>query len=361
MPKPRSVYRGKRKYSWLITLAAMLLILLIILAVWLFYYLQRYIVYDKDGLHLDLSAPRAELQPPATEGPLPPAERVEVEIVVEHKDYSQVVTDAGRDLAPMRALSVPAAELTESTLTYYTANMGDFDALVLELKGTDGLLRYHSGVALAESYAVNGTLELAPLVSQFKEKGIYMVAQLSALTDSAMSQRNAPIALKNSATGAPLADADGSGWLDPYSEDTRAYLLDLLTELRDMGFDEVLLTGLTCPDSEYLQFSLDMTKAPDAVGAVSSLALWLREQADALGLRLSAVLRGDTLRNGEAKAGQDPVLFFKAFDRVAVETDVDHLAADRAAMEAALGGPSAARIAFITQDYTPEAESYIVR
>ena len=64
MPRPRTVYRGKRKYSWIITLAVTLLVVVILLAVWLFYHLQRYIVYDKDGLRLDLSAQREELLRP---------------------------------------------------------------------------------------------------------------------------------------------------------------------------------------------------------------------------------------------------------------------------------------------------------
>jgi hypothetical protein len=35
MPRPRTVYRGKRKYSWIITLIAMLIVILIALAVWM--------------------------------------------------------------------------------------------------------------------------------------------------------------------------------------------------------------------------------------------------------------------------------------------------------------------------------------
>ena len=176
-----------------------------------------------------------------------------------------------------------------------------------------------------------------------------------------MAQRNIPIALKSTVTGQAFTDAGGVSYLDPYSESTRTYLLSLLTELQRMGFDEVLLSGVNCPDSDTLQFSKQMTQTPDSVTAVSSLALWLREQADALDLRLSAVIDPDALHSEGGKAGQNAVLFFKAFDRVAVATDYSNVASDTEALVTALGGQSDTRIVAITEDYTPELASYIVK
>lgn len=365
MPRPRTVYRGKRKYSWIITLTATVLVFLVLLAVWLFYDLQKYIVYDKDGLHLDLSAKRAALvnsgtqpEPLATQRP---GMDTDVEIVVEQTDYSALQTSAGTDMQPVRAIYIPAAELRESTLTYYAAsgNMGDFDALVLSLKGADGFLRWHSQVATADSFAVNGTLELQTPIAALKAQGVYLIAELSSLTDAAMAQRNAPIALKN-ADGSVYTDRAGVGYLDPYNDSTRAYLLALLTELRDLGFDEVLLQGFACPDDEHLRFSLAMTQTPDPASALASLALWLREQADSLGIKLSVVMDGAHLR-GQVTAGQDPALLLRMFDRLVAETDAGNWESDLAAMEAALGGADERRLLTIADDFAPERESYIVK
>ena len=343
----------------------MLVVIAIALAVWLFYYLQRYIVYDKDGLRLDLSAQREEILNPgaAAEVTAPPAaERVDVEIVVEQRDYSEILTDAGNNLRPIHAVFVPAKDVTENTLKFYAGRMGDFDALVLELKAEDGFLRWRSGVAAADSFAVNGELELRELIEPLKEQGVYLIAQLSALTDGAMALRNAPIALKSAATGQAYTDADGRAYLDPYSDSTRAYLLALVTELQNMGFDEVLLDGVVCPESDALEFSKRMTQTPDSVTAVSSFALWLRERADALDMHISAYIGHDALVSETGAAeGQNPVLFFKAFDRVAVPTGFDSFADDIAALETALGGHSDTRIVAVTDNYTPDLASYIVK
>ena len=364
MPRPRTVYRGKRKYSWIITLLAMLVVIAVALALWLFYYLQRYIVYDKDGLRLDLSAQREEILHPgaAEETPAPvQVQHVDVEIVVDQRDYTDIQTRAGNNLHSIHAGFVAAADVTESTLRYYAGKMGDFDALVLELKAADGFLRWKSGVALADSFAVNGTLELAELLEPLKEQGVYLIAQISALADNAMAQRNTPIALKSAVTGQPFTDGAGNSYLDPYSESTRAYLIELMAELQRMGFDEVLLSGVNCPDSDALQFSKQMTVTPDSVTAVSSFSLWLREQADAMGLHVSAILDADALHTEGGAAGQNPVLFFKAFDRVAFAASFDSFDADVDALLTALGGESETRIVAIAEDYTPNLASYIIK
>ena len=365
MPRPRTVYRGKRKYSWIITLAATLLVLVIILAVWLFYYLQRFIVYDKDGLRLDLSAQREEiLHPDAEKDTSPPAvtfQPVDVEIVVEQRDYTEITTSAGSNVPPIRAVYVPASSLSEANLKYYTSNMGDFDALVLELKNADGFLHWRSDAALADSFAINGTLELADIAASLKEQDIYLAASLSALADSSMALRNAPIALRSASTGGVYTDRSGQAYLDPYSDGTRAYLRGLIAELKAMGFDEVFLNGFVCPDSEDVRFSLARTQIPTPTEAVASLALWLREQADAIGIRLSVIVESDSLRSETVLRGQDTGLLFRVFDRVATETDFDHLSGDLAVMEAALGSADEKRILTITDNYAPERQSYIVK
>ena len=55
------------------------------------------------------------------------------------------------------------------------------------------------------------------------------------------------------------------------------------------------------------------------------------------------------------------MLFFKAFDRVAVEPSFDGFTEDVAALETALGGHSDTRIVAIAENYTPEIASYIVK
>ena len=125
--------------------------------------------------------------------------------------------------------------------------------------------------------------------------------------------------------------------------------------------EDEFLSGFVGPDSEDVRFSLARTQIPTPTEAVASLALWLREQADAIGIRLSVIVESDSLRSETVLRGQDTALLFRIFDRITTETDFDHLSGDLAVMEAALGSADERRILTITDNYAPERQSYIVK
>ena len=365
MPRPRTVYRGQRKYSWIITLVVFLLVLVILFAVWLFYDLQRYVVYDKDGARLVLPSQRTE-ETPTEVGAQPGTDSrtgapVEVELVVDSADYSDLHTDAGQDLEPIHARYLAAADVNERTMDFEHRGLGSYDALVTELKAADGFLRWHSFVPLADSYAVNGTLDLAAAVTKLREssESAWLIARISALEDTAMATRNVPAALRAAADG-EVYQEDGRAWLDPYSDATRAWLAALMKELRDMGYDEVLLAGFTCPRGDKVAFSLEMTRPPEARDALVSLGLYLREQADALGLRLSVVLEPDALHpDAQTPMGQDAELLLRIFDR-AYYDDSAATSEQAEALRSIVGAEAAARIVPIVIE-PPEEGSWAAR
>ena len=162
MARSRAFYRAQGKHTWIVTLVVALLVALILLALWLFYDLQRYIVYDKDTLRLVLPKDRTEPTEldASDEGPGATFTPVNVEIVVDPTDYSAVEAVAGEDLRAIHARFLASDSLTQTRLDGLSAGMGDFDSLVLELKPSLGLLRYESSLPLAVSYRVNGSLTL---------------------------------------------------------------------------------------------------------------------------------------------------------------------------------------------------------
>lgn len=364
MGRPKTVYRGKRKYGWLITLVLFILIFALMAAVWLFYYLQKYIVYDKDGLSLVLPFMEDDSGPAASQAPdVVLADPVDADIVVELPDFSDMEPMAGEGLENMKAQYVAAENVSASNLRYCAALLNErgADTLVLQMKTAEGTLSYASGIALATGYGVNGTENLYECLDGLKEDGVYLVAEISCLVDNAMAERNAPLALKDAGTGAVLTDASGA-WLDPYNDGTREYLFQLLAELAGMGFDEVLLTGLAYPRSDRVAFSQSMTAQPDPVSCVSSLSLYLREEADGLGLRLSVMADSAALRAGESvSVGQDLSFLFKVFDRVYVQTEYDYFNADLSALQSALGSTDGTRIVPVTTGYVPESSSWAAR
>lgn len=364
MARPKPVYRGKRKYGWLISLGIFLLIFALMAGIWVFYDLQKYIVYGKDGLSLDLSGSGIAVEENVSEDDSILADPVtDPQVVVELPDFSDMESRVSSDLDEIQALYVSADNMTAQDLSYYPSILADspvkYNALVLNIKGDDGLLRYFSTIPMVGSYGVNGTESLGESLATLKQSGIWLVAEVSCLADSAMAVRNAPLSLKN-AMGGTLTDENGS-WLDPYNSGVRGYLTDMMDELKEMGFDEVLFTNLRLPAGMTIQYSQPMTAMPDTVSAVSSLGSHLRDYADEIGIYVSAELDGKALRESKgAEIGQDAEFFFKVFDRVYVRTDMDYYTTDTGlAME--IGDNDTTRVVTAVEGFNLPSGSYFVR
>ena len=340
--KPKDIYRGRRKYRTLVTVVLFVAVLLIICALILFYALQKYIVYGQDGISLHL--PFMEQEEQAEEVIEPEAEPrtstdVVAEIVVESPAFDEVDTDAGQNLTAVKALYVPADELDPVSLAVYASQASDdyINALILEMKPESGQLSWKSGVGDTAAFGTSGTEDLTETISSLKSKGVYLVAQLSCFADEMMATRNLPITITDS-NGNVYTDSSGNCWLDPYNKASRQYIIDLITEIEAMGFDEVLLTNFMHPvAATALTYSQDMSYAMDVVSCISSNALKIKEAFEESDIRISVLADNSSLRNGlEAQSGQDLNFFYKVFDRIYCYTTADYIGTDSGALSEAM-------------------------
>ncbi|MBO5975610.1 MAG: hypothetical protein J6P94_00330, partial [Oscillospiraceae bacterium] len=138
------------------------------------------------------------------------------------------------------------------------------------------------------------------------------------------------------------------------------HLREDLQELKDMGFDEVLLTNVCLPANMAIAYSQPMSATPDSVSAVSSMCRYLRQEADEIGIYLSAELDGTALRENKSKdKGQDPEFFFKVFDRVYVRTNMDYYVTDVSIAKELCATSS--RLVVAVDGFTLPSGSYFVR
>jgi hypothetical protein len=317
-----------------------LIALLLVVAVVLFYALQKYIVYGQDGLSLELPFFSSETAAPAagTEGA---SETAVAELQILAPDFSSVAPVEVGDLQEVHALYIPAASVSVEGLSAAAAAMEKWEAdtLVLEMKPASGELVWPSRVHMAEAYGVAGRADLSEELASLKEEGVYLVAEISCCVDDMIAIRNLPVALRSS-DGTVYHDDIGY-WLDPYNKEVRAYITELCVELAGMGFDEVLLRNLAHPDAE-VSYSQPMSGEPNKVAAVSALALALRDALKDTELVVSAKMDAISFRGGDATAnGQTLSIFMKVFSRVYAESDGTALESDRSLVSSASGGGTA--------------------
>jgi hypothetical protein len=124
------------------------------------------------------------------------------------------------------------------------------NAVVLDGKDYDGLFTYRSKIPLVrETGAAKGApiRDLARLVRFAHAKGIRMVMRISCFHDP-FTQPKAPKLSLKSKWGVPYP----IGWLDPAGADAQNYILDIVKEALDAGFDEINLDYIRFPVQPHL-------------------------------------------------------------------------------------------------------------
>ena len=343
MARNKEFYQGRkqRRNYWLIPF--ILLLGLITLMVVLFYGLQKYAVISEDGVRVSFSETSAE----DSGGTDSAAEdlvfdTVVPDIVFQAPDYSRIPATAGKRVKPIRAVYLEAGEINLERLQNAAASLVDGNALMLEMKPRSGQLLWNSQTPVAVSYGLstdtdfsNSLPALIPALKQREDgKEIYMVAQISCFIDEMLANRSNQYALR-SAAGFNYTDENGT-WLDPYNPELRNYIVGLIRELYDMGFDEVALADVMHPVAEGMQvqnaegemeqspflYTREMSTDPDPVTAICGFAVYVAEQmSDRSGLLSIYVDSPQALVRNNEQTGQNAVLFMKIYDRIYYRTD----------------------------------------
>lgn len=365
--RPRDIYRGHRKFRLPLTIILFILCVLIVGGVVLFYGLQQYLVYDQNGVSLQLpftggTAAVSESEDTASAEILA---SVQVEVVYDDPDFSDVNLGGWENLTATQALFVPYDDATQSQAiadVLESVSGSDYTGLVLELKDETGLLAWSSASELAVSYGTAGTRDYAGIVAAIHEKNMTAAAQISCCADSAMATRNWPLALQ-SAPGVPYQDSKGRYWLDPYNRSVRNYLADLTKELAAMGFDEIILADLYHPINESaFTYSVTIQTAPDPVAAVCAMGRRLAESLSGTETTVSALIDTNSMRNAaSAQTGQDLDIFWRLFARLYCPSDAYSASSDIELATSRLAqGDASVRLALVCP-YAPEnVTSYVI-
>lgn len=310
------VYRGRRKKLNVLGIVLSALAVLIVALFVLFGSFQKYIVYSNNGISLELpilATPGAEQDDGERV-----FEPVTAELEITDPDYSDIESQVDEDMEALRAIFVPAEDVNSQNITAYANKLSSVgaNALVLEVKPTNGQLVWASKVQIAADYGTNGTVDLGVLANTLKEQGIYLVAQLACCADDLLAQRCASAALTLPGK-IPYSDADGY-WVDPYNATVSEYLIGLCQELVSYGFDELLLKNLAMPQTDStLVYTVTLSSNPTPTSAVCGLAMDITSALANSDVLVSAILDTTSLRNGlSAQSGQDLSIFAKLFDRL---------------------------------------------
>ena len=329
-------YKGRKKKQNIAIIIAAVLLALLFLVVILFYGLQKYAVITKDEVNIRISGTGNSELEDAGRRTLE-YELVDVSLKYDEPSYSSVEQTSGKGTDPFRAIFVPYNKITRADLSTYADRISKGNALVLEMKPRDGYVMWHTQAVLNQSLGVEyiGEIfeDLPAAITEYHEKGLKMAAQISCLVDNAVGTRSYDMQLR-SYNGFNYTDKTGS-WLCPYNLALREYIVTLVGELYDMGFDEVILADVSQPliewpentpeEQKQMLYTRTTRASQNALYGVSSFATAIAGEFEERNGKLLSVASDDStaLINGyNSVSGQDYRLFMKIFDRIYYETDM---------------------------------------
>ena len=165
------------------------------------------------------------------------------------------------------------------------------------------------------------------------------VARISCFADTQQADEENGMALM-SVSGRAWRDPEGNSWLDPYSADAAAYLVDIIRTCADLGFTEIVLDDVQFPNYGRLdRITFDGgTDTPETRRqAILAFLDTVNEALEDTGVTLSVSLPAELLETGaDDEAGWDLSGIAERVDRIYVD------AADQAAADAARAALAAA-------------------
>lgn len=278
-------YRGRGSISDVLRVIAVVLAVLVVLALALLFYAQRYLVYTSDGVHLELPPFLSFLQPDkADEGQdLDPSGVTFVEKEPEPEPVPEPEP-------PLAALQLPLTALESGLASQLLENAGA-NALVLEMKPPQGNLNWFSGAELAGLEGINAADRgINQTLREWNAGDVYTVARVSCLRDNTLPYLRRDLAVH--ASYGNWQDDRRTRWLNPAQPEVQTYLAELCGELAELGFDEILLDSCTYPTRGRVSAitNLDGAGREQTIQGYGGLLAQLKAVTEPYGTRLSALL-----------------------------------------------------------------------
>lgn len=251
-------YRTRRRLRRLgKTLLITALVALVAWMCWLVW-LDRYIVYTPQGVRLDFSLDLTFPTGPAAEAPEPGPT---VSIFYDEPDAEPILPNY--EQTPISGYYVDFDALTEdvSAVKLQLESLPAGTAVLLDVKNTKGFFHYSTSVGQTTSDKVD-IEAMDELFTWLAGRDLYTIARLPAFRDWEFGLNNVPCGLpKKDGNGSLWMDDTNCYWLDPTSDGTLNYLVRILTELRGLGFDEVVFEDFRFPNTEKIEFEGDKTQS----------------------------------------------------------------------------------------------------
>lgn len=248
-------YRTRQLIRRICSVTAMVLLIAVVVSLCSFLWLQRFVVYTDQGAVLHFDRPK---NLPQSQIPQPP-DIPTVTIYYSDDPFREGLQQlAGYYIDPEELMDDPEAVRAR------LESLPSGTPVLLDVKGYRGYFYYSTKVGqnTSSSYDIS---KMDALIRYLADSELYVIARMSSLRDFDLVWNDESCGLTKS-SGALYYDRGSYGlgyWLDPTKDRVMNYLIQVVRELRELGFDEVVLQNFCFPDTDTLAFAGDRQAALD--------------------------------------------------------------------------------------------------
>lgn len=256
-------YRTRRVLNRIGTVA--LVLLMIFIVAWLCWviWLQRYVVYSDDGAELNF-----ELSANEVSGEIAVEPKAEANISIYYNEGANAI-DVTNEMTQLNGYYIDSTMLQQDMqgVLMRIDKLDSSTPIMVDMKGPYGSFFYPSQLGDAVHSASTDVQAVSQLIDTLQSKGFYTIARVSAFRDREYGNNHVSSGLYMLSRAGLWMDSGGMYWLDPTNSSTTSWIASVVLELRDMGFNEVMLTNFRFPDGDQYIFNGDKTAALQTAAA----------------------------------------------------------------------------------------------
>lgn len=243
----------------LIGFLVLLLFATVLLMCW-FLWLQRYVVYTDDGAKLDFDI---SLSFPDGQVARPPEPGATVDMIF--GDDPEGTTPVFKELGKLNGyyVSMEALKSDFSGVTEQIFSLPAGSSVMLEMKNSRGEFAYTT--TLGPNMEGLDPTKVDALIKKVLSSGYYVLASFPAFYDYEYFQADASRKengfLQDGGNGNLWYDRNNKCyWLNPKKDGTRSFVIQITTEIRNLGFHEVVYSDFRIHKTSMIHFGGDKLK-----------------------------------------------------------------------------------------------------
>lgn len=256
-------YRTKTRLRKGLKIALAVLGVLVLALILFAVYLGRFVVYTPEGARLDFgrNTARDVTVPTGNSAVEFPVESVSIEYA-DPDPRGQESSRISGFYIDLEMLQDPAAVLEA------VKELSPPCTVMIDLKGGNGSFYYSTGIDGAQQADID-IPTVDAIISYLRSHGFTMVARIRTFQDTHFAEEHINCALRKS--GGSLWVGDGFYWMDPANATVMAYLKQIIRELAEKGFKEIVLDDFRFPSGTQIVYTSEKSRTELIAGIAEEL------------------------------------------------------------------------------------------